>query len=73
MRISKEHSLDIEIVHHLSIYADKNISHNLSIRANNINIHHIKRLAHDLRITKSAIVNSKELLLEKIDLFYNCL
>ena len=71
--ICNEHSVDIKIVHHLSIYADKNISHNLSIRANNINIHHIKRLAQDLRITKSAIVNSKELLLEKIALFYNCL
>ena len=40
---------------------------------NNIDIYDIKKLASDLKITKAATVNTKELLLEKIAVFYNCL
>ena len=67
--ISEEHSLDIEIVHYLAIHTDSKIKQNVSIRENNISIHNIRRLENDLRARKSLTVKSKELLLEKIEMF----
>ena len=71
--ICDEHSLDIEVQHFLSIYPRMNISKNLSIRANNVDICNIKKIANNLKVTKAATVNSKKLLLEKIEVFYHCL
>ena len=71
--ICNKHSVDIKIEHILFISPDNNLHQNLSLRANNIDIMNIKRLARDLRIIKVATINNKELLLQKIDLFYHCL
>jgi len=68
-KISEEHSLDIEIVHYLAIHTDSKIKQNVSIRENNISIHNIRRLENDVRARKSLTVKSKELLLEKIEMF----
>jgi len=57
----------------LSIYPEKSMLQDVYLRENNINIYDIKKLASDLKITKAATVNTKELLLEKIAVFYNCL
>ena len=71
--ICDEHSLNIEVLHFLSIYPEKSMLQDVYLRENNINIYDIKKLASDLKITKAATVNTKELLLEKIAVFYNCL
>ena len=71
--ICDEHSLNIEVLHFLSIYPEKNMLQDLYLKENNLNIYHIKKLASDLKITKATTVNTKELLLEKIAVFYNCL